>query len=130
MLQRTNTAGNGINKSPSSVGLYDRKSHGRSKVSNGSCLFAEHVDGRSTWARRFRDLVALHVADLGGPAGLSEAQRSLIRRVVTLETEMERLECKFAKDSGGSNRMLDRYMRMANNLRRFLITLGLDSKAS
>ena len=130
MLQRTNTAGNGINKSPPRVRDYDRKSHGRSKVSNGSCLFAEHVDGRSTWARRFRDLVALHVADLGGPAGLSEAQRSLIRRVVTLEVEMERLECKFAKDSGGSNRMLDRYLRMANNLRRFLITLGLECKGS
>jgi len=130
MLQRTNTAGNGINKSLSSIVAMDPKGRGRSKVTNGSCLFEERVDGRSTWARRFRDLIALHVADLGGPEGLSEAQRSLIRRVVTLETEMERLECKFAKDSGGSNRMLDRYMRMANNLRRFLVTLGLDSKAS
>lgn len=106
------------------------KPEGRSRVTNGTCLFAERVDGRSAWARRFRDLIELHVADLGGPESLSEAQRSLIRRVVTLETEMERLECRFAKDGGGSNRMLDRYMCMSNNLRRLLITLGLECKVS
>ncbi len=130
MLQRTHTAGNGINKPPSSPLRSLSKPEGRSRVTNGNSLFAEKVDHRSTWARRFRDLIELHVADLGGPEGLSEAQRSLIRRVVTLEVEMERLECRFAKDGGGSNRTLDRYMCMANNLRRLLITLGLDSKAS
>ena len=130
MLQRTHNAGNGGNKSRSSSLIALGKSEGRSRVTNGSCLFAERVDGRSAWARRFRDLVELHVADLGGPESLSEAQRSLIRRVVTLETEMERLECRFAKDGSGSNRTLDRYMCMTNNLRRLLITLGLDSKAS
>lgn len=130
MLQRTNTAGNGFNKPSSSIVAMDPKGYGRSRVSNGNGLFAERVDYRSIWARRFRDLVALHVDDLGGPEGLSECQRSLIRRVVTLEVEMERLECKFAKEGGGSNRTLDRYMSMSNNLRRLFITLGLDSKAS
>jgi len=129
MLQRTNTAGNGANKSLSSVVAMDPKGRGRSRVTNGNGLFAEHVDARSAWARRFRDLVALHVADLGGPEGLTECQRSLIRRVVTLEVEMERLECKFAKEGGGSNRTLDRYMGMSNNLRRLFVTLGLECKA-
>ena len=130
MLQRTHKAGNGPNKSPSGLLNGGLKPEGRSRVTNGNSLFAEHVDGRSAWARRFRDLIELHVADLGGPESLSEAQRSLIRRVVTLETEMERLECKFVKDDGGSNRTLDRYMRMSNNLRRLLITLGLECKGS
>ena len=129
MMQRTNIAGNGANKPPSSPLRSLSKPEGRSRVTNGNSLFAEPVDGRSAWARRFRDLIELHVADLGGPENLSEAQRRLIRRVVTLETEMERLECKFVKDDGGSNRTLDRYMRMANNLRRLLLTLGLECKA-
>ena len=141
MLQRRNTAGEGRNvarsnvvamdpKSRSNVVAMDPKSHGRARVTNGSDLFAERVDGRSVWARRFKDLIELHVADLGGPESLSEARRGLIRRVATLEVESERLECLFAKDGGGSNRMLDRYQSMANNLRRLLITLGLDSKVS
>ena len=115
---------------PSGVVATDPKGRGRARVTNGSSLFAEHVDMRSTWARRFKDLIELHVADLGGPEGLSEAQRSLIRRVVTLSVEMERLECKFVKEDGGSNRTLDCYMRMANNLRRLLVTLGLECKGS
>ena len=130
MLERRNNVGNGRNKSRSSSLMSLGKPEGRSRVSNGTCLFAERVDGRSIWARRFRDLIELHVADLGGAEVLSEAQRSLIRRVATLETEMERLEGRFAKDGGGSNRTLDRYQSMANNLRRLLTTLGLGSKVS
>jgi hypothetical protein len=35
----------------------------RSRVTNGKQLFADAtVDGRSTWARRLRDLIDLHVA--------------------------------------------------------------------
>ena len=107
----------------------DPKGRGRSKVTNGSALFAERVNYNSVWVRRFRDLVALHVDELGGPESLGECQRSMIRRVVTLEVEMERLECKFAQEGGGSNRTLDRYMCMSNNLRRLFITLGLECKA-
>jgi hypothetical protein len=47
-------------------------------VTNGRRTFVVG-DGRGPWARRYRDLIALHVSDLGGPdAGLSEAQLSLI----------------------------------------------------
>ena len=129
MLQRTPTAGNSFKKPSSSIEAADPKGYGRARISNGNSMFAERVDYRSIWARRFRDLVALHVDELGGPESLSECQRSMIRRVVTLEVEMERLECKFAKEGGGSNRTLDRYMGMSNNLRRLFITLGLECKA-
>jgi hypothetical protein len=39
---------------------------GRSRVTNGKQLFLEKGLGRSTWARRMRDLLQLHIADLGG----------------------------------------------------------------
>lgn len=124
-MSRTNKAMNGGNKPQTSSLLASIHPFGRSRVSNGTSLFAEHVDERTTWARRFRDLVASYVDDLGGPDGLSGAQRSLIRRIAALEIELERMECAFATDDGGSNRMLDRYERMSNNLRRLLTTLGL-----
>ena len=38
----------------------------RSRVTNGSVLL-QNVDGRSGWARRMRDLMALHLSDLGEP---------------------------------------------------------------
>jgi hypothetical protein len=93
----------------------------RSKVTNGSALFVE-ADGRGPWPRRFKDLIAAHVADLGGVDGLSEAQKQLVRRAVTMEIELERMEGQLAE---GSAVDLDSYGRNANSLRRILETLGL-----
>ena len=105
----------------------DPKSRGRSRVTNGSDLFAERVDGRSVWCRRFKDLIQLHLSDLGGAEGCSEAQVSLVRRVSTLEIELERLEYEFARpDRVAGNRALDRYSMLTNTLRRLHMTLGLD----
>jgi hypothetical protein len=42
------------------------KSHARTRVTNGKSLLGPGVDGRSLWARRFRDVLALHLSDLGG----------------------------------------------------------------
>ena len=139
MLQRRNNpAGNGqdgarsnvVDMSPKSrwqTASMDPKSHGRARVTNGSELFAEHVDGRSVWVRRFRDLIQLHLLDLGGPEGCSEAQVSLVRRVSTLEIELERLEYEFARpDRTAGNKALDRYSMLTNTLRRLHTTLGLD----
>src|SRR5262245_24752189 len=47
-----------------------RKAYGRSRITNGSALLPS-VDGRSTWARRLRDLVELHLHDLGGRDAVS-----------------------------------------------------------
>jgi hypothetical protein len=139
MLQRThNTAGNGQDGARSNVvamdsksrwqtASMDPKSHGRARVTNGSELFAKHVDGRSVWCRRFKDLIQLHLMDLGGIEGCSEAQVSLVRRVSTLEIELERLEYEFARpDRTAGNRALDRYSMLANTLRRLHAALGLD----
>lgn len=71
------------------------KSKTRSVATNGTRLSPE-IDGRTVWARRCRDLIQLHIADLGGEAEITEAERSLIRRAATIATELERLEGQFA----------------------------------
>jgi hypothetical protein len=100
----------------------------RSRVTNGKSLFAQGGDARGPWARRLRDLLALHLSDLGGEDNTSEAERSLIRRASVIEVELERLETKFASGEGtGSD--LDLYQRASGNLRRLLEATGLRRRA-
>jgi hypothetical protein len=98
-----------------------RPSRQRSAVSNGRRLFVEG-DGNSAWSRRYRDLIASHVSDLGGASLLSEAQRSLIKRASAIELELEQAEGRL---SMGQQIDLDAYTRAAGHLRRLLETLGL-----
>jgi len=100
------------------------KARGRSKVTNGSRLLPD-VDGRTIWARRMRDLVLAHTADLGGDGEISEAERSLIRRAATIATELERLEAEFANAGKADPEALDLYGRQAGTLKRILEGLGL-----
>src|SRR3954451_23419028 len=59
-----------------------------SAVSSGRRMVV-HGNSTSAWARRYRDIVAGHVSDLGGRAALSESELSLIKRASTLELECE-----------------------------------------
>lgn len=102
------------------------KTH-RSRVSNGRTLLAG-VDGRSLWARRFRDLLTLHIADLGGEDAITEAERAILRRAAALMTELERLEAQFANAEGADADSLDLYSRTAGNLRRLLESVGLQRR--
>jgi hypothetical protein len=61
-------------------------------VTTGYSLFVESGDGRSAWARRWKDLIFAHASDLGPPETLSEAQISIIRRVSAMECELESME--------------------------------------
>jgi len=80
------------------------------------------------WARRLRDVIEAHIADLGGPAAISEAERSIVRRASTLTVELERLEAKFANAGEASPGELDAYQRTANSLRRLLESVGLQRR--
>jgi hypothetical protein len=97
----------------------------RSAVTNGTRAYVIG-DGNSPWARRQRDLIALHLADLGGEERLSENQLSLCRRAAMLETELEMLEGQL---SLGTVADLDLYNRLSGNLRRILESLGLERVA-
>ena len=104
-----------------------RKSEAVSRVTNGTSLFLAEVDGRTAWPRRFRDLIELHAADLGGGDLLSEAERSLLRRIATHEIELERLEATFAAGEANSE-ALDLYIRCSGSLKRLLEAVGVDRR--
>lgn len=107
--------------------LADAKSTTRSRVTNGSAILPG-VDGRSTWVRRLRDLIEIHIEDLGGDDAVSEAERSLVRRAATMTVELERMEAVFALRGEADPKDLDLYQRTAGNLRRVLESLGLQRR--
>src|SRR4051794_15393333 len=109
-------------------GVATAKQTHRSRVTNGTALVAG-VDGRSMWARRLRDLIELHIDDLGGIDAVSAAERSIVRRAATLTVELERLETTFALAGAALPQELDLYQRTAGNLRRLLEGLGLKRRA-
>jgi hypothetical protein len=47
---------------------------------------------RGRWTRRLRDLIAAYTSDAGGTDNISEGLRSIIHRVASLQTQMERIE--------------------------------------
>ena len=83
-------------------------------------------DPNSAWSRRYRDLVAGHISDMGGRGTLSVAQQSLIRRAAALECELEALEARLSQ---GEPVDLDRFGRAASHLRRLFEVLGLERRA-
>ena len=103
------------------------KSTGRSKITNGSALLPG-IDGRSAWVRRCKDVIALHLSDLGGYDNTSAAERSIVRRASTLTVELERLEAKFATAGAADAGDLEIYQRCANSLRRLLEAVGLQRR--
>ena len=98
----------------------------RSRVTNGKLFAATIRDGRSGWSRRLQDLLSLHVADLGGEDVVSDAERSIIRRIATITVELEWIEQSFALSKQGPTlEQLDLYFRGSNSLRRLLEAIGL-----
>jgi hypothetical protein len=66
---------------------------GRAAVTNGTMALPD-LDGRSASARRYKDILAAIVSDLGGANCLSEGQRQLARRAASLSYSCEVLEAQ------------------------------------
>ncbi|MEX6506957.1 hypothetical protein [Jiella sp. M17.18] len=96
----------------------------RSKVSNGAATFLDGVDGRSMLARRYRDILAQIISDIGGDP--SEAQSIIARRAATLAVWCETEERSLAQ---GSSLDISEFTTATNALRRLLADLGLERKA-
>jgi hypothetical protein len=99
----------------------------RSRITNGSALLPG-VDGRSAWARRCRDVISLHIGDLGGADNVSEAECSIIRRCAALTVELEHLEFVFATAGSATTEQLMLYQTVTNSLRRSLEAIGLERR--
>ncbi|RWM57441.1 hypothetical protein [Mesorhizobium sp.] len=110
---------------PTRAAPHDPKTKGRSGVSNGNKTFVA-ADGRTVWAKRFRDLVSDHASDLGGSENLSQSQKALVRRAAALGIELERMEGDLAE---GRPVDLDLFGRLSGHQRRILETLGIERKA-
>src|SRR5262245_10514021 len=76
-----------------------------------------------------KDIIALHLSDLGGMDNTSAAERSIIRRASVMTVELERMERAFALAGEASAEDLDIYARVAGNLRRLLESVGLQRRA-
>jgi hypothetical protein len=75
------------------------------------------------------DVLSLHIADCGGEDVVSYAERSIIRRIATITTELEWIEQDFKSSrKGPTAEQLDLYLRGSNNLRRLLETIGLERR--
>jgi hypothetical protein len=98
----------------------------RSSISNGSELL-HHLDHRSAWARRLRDLIVGHEQDLGGRDLLSEAQIALVRRVAVMQLQLELMEQRFADNDGEATpNQLHRYQSCSMAMRRICESLQLN----
>jgi hypothetical protein len=100
---------------------------GKSRITNGSA-FLPGIDGRSTWVRRAKDLCHAHLVDLGGYDNASAAERSIVRRVAVITTELENLERRFALAGFATAEDLGLYLTAANSLRRLLEAVGLQRR--
>jgi hypothetical protein len=65
----------------------------RSRVTNHKDLLP-NLDGRSSTARRFRDLVNAFIADMGGLDCCSEIKLGLLRRLAATTVQSELLEAR------------------------------------
>lgn len=88
-------------------------------------LTFDHLDGRTLAMRKVRQVEAEIASDLGGPEGLSEAQRALARRAAVLAAVLEDAEARWAI---GQAFDLQAYLAAVNALRRVLTTLGLNRR--
>jgi hypothetical protein len=93
-----------------------------SKVTNGSKLFLPGVDGRSSLARRARDVFDNFCRDLGGYDILSEAQTQLCRRAAMISIKCEEME---SHGANGEQIDLDIFGKLTDRLGRTLQRLGI-----
>jgi hypothetical protein len=104
-----------------------KQCHARARVTNGTRMLPT-VDGRSPWARLFRDNYHAVIQHCGGEDAISELERMTARRIGALEAELIYYEDKMAaiRAGGGEPKpeILDLYSRLSNTHRRHCESLG------
>jgi hypothetical protein len=112
-------------KPSGSVAQDSRKSHARSRVSNGRDVLP-NIDGRSLIARRYRDIVTAIVGDQGGADHCSESRTQLIRRFAAAAVLAEQMESKLAN---GKEIDIQEHALLCSTLVRVAQRIGIDRRA-
>ena len=105
--------------------LVPRKVSARSPVSNGADILPD-VDGRSAVARRYRDIAAQIIADMGGASQCAEARIQLIRRFAAAAVLAEQMEAQLA--NGHLIEIADHAL-LCSNLVRLAQRIGIDRRS-
>lgn len=100
-----------------------RRKSFRSPLTTGKKLL-DNADGRSRWARRYRDLCILYIGEHGGRDKLSQSELALIMNIATIQTELERRAADIADTDGASDSQFIGYLQGSNSLQRMLDKLG------
>jgi hypothetical protein len=112
-----------VKLSGTSTTIKPSKPQGRSRIGNGRAILPD-VDGRSAAMRRYKEILAQLITDMGGDP--SEAQTIIARRASTLAVWCEQAEADMAN---GSNFDVGEFTTATNALRRLLADIGLERKA-
>lgn len=98
------------------------KPQARTRIGNGSVVLQD-VDHRSVIYRRYREILASLVDDMGGDP--TEAQAQIARRAASLA-----IWCEQADTDAANGKPIDigPYTTASNTLRRLLESLGLERK--
>jgi hypothetical protein len=105
--------------------LVPRKVPARSRVSNGADILPD-VDGRSAVARRYRDIAAQIIADMGGASQCAETRLQLIRRFAAAAVLAEQMEARLA--NGHSINIADHAL-VSSTLLRLAQRIGIDRRS-
>ena len=98
----------------------------RSAITNGSRLFAQRVDLRTSRGVRFKDLIDAYTRDAGDD--LTEAQRAIVRDLAMLQVLSEDLQQQYMGSGAMSQENHTQYARLTNSMRRHMKTLGLTTQ--
>ena len=112
-------------KSADSEPIRRRKSHGRSRVSNGHDVLPD-VDGRSVIARRYRDIARAILVDQGGVEQCSESRQQLVRRFAAAAVLAEQMESKLAR---GDEIDVQQHALLCSSLVRLAQRIGIERVA-
>jgi hypothetical protein len=108
-----------------STGIETRKTHARSRVSNGRDILPD-VDGRSLIARRYRDISNAIFIDQGGVERCSEARQQLVRRFAAASVIAEQLESRLAN---GEKIDIAEHSLLSSTLTRLATRIGIDRRS-
>jgi hypothetical protein len=97
----------------------------RSRVTNGTDILPD-IDGRTTLARRFKDIASQILIDQGGEDRCSESRRQLIRRFAATAVLAERMEARLVK---GEEINITEHSLLCSTLARLVSRIGIDRVA-